>query len=1303
MKQAGLTGMVGVVCLCGVGTLRAGPPAFPGALGFGANATGGRGGTVYHVTTLADSGPGSFRDAVSQPNRIVVFDVGGYVTLQSGVSVRENITIAGQTAPGGGIGFKGDEISFGKRSNIICRHIRVRPGSETDSNGDVGISLYDARNIILDHVSIEFAPWNNVGAVSDDWQNWPVTDVTFQHCLNANPTYQQFGAHTESVQSRMAWFLTLFANSHNRNPMSKINDLFINNVLYNCSAGYTTHTSTEFSHDIVNNYFIAGPASGSNLPWYQVDNNQSIYCSGNYYDSDRDGALGGSLTTVYWYQGPPYGTVLTSPWSSLTSTSVLYSARTAFRVAVSRAGAWPRDAMDDLVISQVKTLGYGPVGPGAATAGPDGALYTSQTQTGLPNNGYGIIAGGAPPQDSDGDGMADFFEQANGYDLGRDDAMTIGPDGYARIETYINWLADPHASTTTNTPVIVDLWDYTSGFTNASPVYAVGPATNGTVALSNSHFAVFTPIPAFIGMGGFQFAVAASDGSAYTSAVSVAISALQPPKNLRWRGDGSANVWTTNGPANWFDGMNLVAFASGDNVTFDDTGSNSPPISLPGPVTAGSIHCVASQDYTIRGSGRIMGGASLHKAGPGRLTLSTLNTFTGGTTIHEGIMQLGDGLTANGSLVGNVTNHATLVFANPSALTASCSVTGPGQFIKTAAGKLTLSGDQSYTGPTRVDAGIVEFAGTPPAGHMTNNGVVAFKPASSLTLAQTICGSGSVEINAAGQTVTLSGANLYTGGTTNTAGTLQLAHDRAAGSGPVTYLAGAIKVGNGVVITNTFVLPASTSDLMLDTFGGGTCTWAGDVQVTGGGASFRPGGTDGKLVLTGNAAMGARNFIVPKGSVEFAGNARFSATGTATAFGRNSTANSAFVTVKDNAVVSLGKLNLGGGQATGGRITVTIQDNGSLSTGTEDFDLHNSTRTATWTAIYLNGGTLAVGGFGKTMTGASQLTTNYFNGGLLVATKPNPSFLPALSGLTCLVQAGGARIHNNSGGTITISQPLLHDPALGTTPDGGLTVWGAVILQGVHTFTGPTTVLLGTLFVTSSNTIAASPSVYVEQGATLDTTSAPGFTLANSRLWGNGTVNGEITLGAGSVLSPGSNRIGRLTFLSPVTLSDGSTCVFELDKGGRTNDVVVAAAGLRLGGTLRVTNLSGSLTAGDAFRLVEGPVAGSFRTLSLPPLGHGLAWTNELTTPGTIRVISTSPSEPPVFSSIRARGHDLVISGSNGPPLGVFVVLTSTNLAIPRSQWAVLATNQFDASGRFCFTNAIGGNARFYLLQVAVP
>ena len=111
------------------GTSQAQQLAFPGAVGHGAYATGARSGTVYHVTNLSDSGSGSFRDAVSQPNRIVVFDVGGYINLASAVSAANNLTIAGQTAPGDGIGILGHEVSFTSRTNEIVRFMRFRPGA----------------------------------------------------------------------------------------------------------------------------------------------------------------------------------------------------------------------------------------------------------------------------------------------------------------------------------------------------------------------------------------------------------------------------------------------------------------------------------------------------------------------------------------------------------------------------------------------------------------------------------------------------------------------------------------------------------------------------------------------------------------------------------------------------------------------------------------------------------------------------------------------------------------------------------------------------------------------------------------------------------------------------------------------------------------------------------------------------------------------------------------------------------------------------------------------------------------------
>lgn len=510
--------VLGIACAGDAATA----PAFPEAMGFGNKATGGRGGTVYHVTNLNDAGAGSFRDAVSAANRIVVFDVGGYITLKTAVSISSNITIAGQTAPGGGIGFRGGELSCAKKSNIIMRYVRIRPGSETVSTEDDALSLYLAHNVILDHCSFEFAPWNNIDGVSDDYTNYPVTDITFQYNLIANPTGQQFGAHCESVVSNWAWYYNAFVNSHNRNPLAKVNDVFVNNVLYNYEAGYTTHTSTDFKHDVVNNYFIFGPSStGTDNTWYQVDKNQTMYYSGNLKDKTLDGVLNGSETTPYWYQGA--GTILTAPWSTVTTSNPIYSTATAFRLVTSRAGTLPYDQMDSLIWGQVNTLGKGTAGQGAGTSGPS-SLYTSQAQTGLGNNGYGVINSGTRSTDTDNDGMPDFWEAATGSKVATNDAMTLGADGYALVEKYINWLGAMHARVLQNGKADIDLLSFTQGFKSVSPTYTVANATNGTVSLqSDGHTVRFTPTANYVGTGSFSFTVKGSDGTTYTGIVSMLV------------------------------------------------------------------------------------------------------------------------------------------------------------------------------------------------------------------------------------------------------------------------------------------------------------------------------------------------------------------------------------------------------------------------------------------------------------------------------------------------------------------------------------------------------------------------------------------------------------------------------------------------------------------------------------------------------------------------------------------------------------------------------------------------------------
>ena len=501
---------VSALCLTVFGFIGAGaePLAFPEALGFGAQVTGGRGGSVYHVTNLNDDGAGSFRDAVSQGNRIVVFDVGGIINIKTAVSIKSNITIAGQTAPGEGIAIHGGKLSTGKQSNIIIRYLRIRPGENTASEKDDALNLYDSKNVIVDHCSVELAPWNNFGGSSDN-ASYRVTGITVQNSLIANPIGQQFGAHIESVDGTWAWYYNAFVNTHNRNPLDKINDVFVNNILYNFEAGYTTHTSTHFNHDIVNNYFVYGP-KGSN-PWFQVDKNQSIYASGNMIDTDRDGKLNGGPSSIYYYQG--VGEELSKPWSELTTSGPMLSAASAWRYVTSQSGVLPYDDIDSLIWHQVGTLGK------------EGALVKSVGAMGIKtNNGWGEVMAGKAATDSDKDGMPDYFEEAMGYDKSKDDAMTKESDGYVRIEKYINWLGAMHATAADGKSLDFDLRTITQGFKDVAPTYSVSAAENGTVELAGDGYtARFAPRANFSGLASFKYTVKGNDDTEYTGRVEVLV------------------------------------------------------------------------------------------------------------------------------------------------------------------------------------------------------------------------------------------------------------------------------------------------------------------------------------------------------------------------------------------------------------------------------------------------------------------------------------------------------------------------------------------------------------------------------------------------------------------------------------------------------------------------------------------------------------------------------------------------------------------------------------------------------------
>ncbi len=719
-----------------------------------------------------------------------------------------------------------------------------------------------------------------------------------------------------------------------------------------------------------------------------------------------------------------------------------------------------------------------------------------------------------------------------------------------------------------------------------------------------------------------------------------------------------------------------------------------------------------NQDYTFGGSGFLTGPTVLFKTGAGQLNINTTNNFNGGVTINEGVVQIGDGVNFSGSIGGSITNNDTLIFNNPGGVSSSASISGSGTLTKSGAGALTLSGTQTYTNLTTINAGSLQFSGTLPPSDITNNGSLIFATSGFVNYSNKISGSGSVTMNGSGL-LTLSGTNTYSGGTTNTSGSMMIVSSSAVGTGPVVYNGGGyIFVGNNAVITNDFTIPSSTSDLSMAGTNNNTGTWAGNVVNLGSGASWRPGSDGGTLIFTGNALLGGRNFIMPRGTFQIASNAVISATGSATALGRDgSNGNrSANVVVKDNAAVTFGVCSMGGGDQ-GGSVTVTIQNNASLSCGANNFDLHNVNRSTAVTTLRLNGGTMTVGGFAKTRTAYTNVID--FNGGILKAGANNAAFLPAMTAQTDAVQAGGAII-DDGGFAVAIAAPLLHDPALGSTPDGGLIKFGngTLTLAANATYTGPTVISAGilSLYAPPIGSISNSASIYIASGAQLDFSlgGMASMTLGSGKmLSGDGSVKGNFTLGSGAIMSPGGNSIGTLTFTNSLfgnslTLASGSTNIFEISHSPLTNDMAKVFGALTNGGTLIVTNIGGTqFAAGDTFQLFNAAsYSGIFSSVQFPPLPFGLAWnTNALNSAGIISVVLTTT---PVIGAISISGSSLALSGTGGVGNANFILLGATNIAMPLTNWTSLLTNQFDTGGDFNSTNSLGTNSpqSFYRLQI---
>jgi pectate lyase len=245
-------------------------PSFPGAEGFGAHATGGRGvisgtgtGDVYTVTNLNTSGAGSLADGIATApagGRTIVFAVSGYIPVPSSNLriTRNKITIAGQTAPGDGIGLRNGTFRI-SADDIVIRHVRFRHG-KNGSGGDCVDLDSGCQNAVLDHISMAFSTDENISSFGS-----PPENLTLQWSVNS------WGLQTHSAgglwdQNHATCHHTLWAHNHTRNPKSRPNGLleWVNNVTFDWNIGFImgdSNTPAAWKANVINSYFLCPPGN----------------------------------------------------------------------------------------------------------------------------------------------------------------------------------------------------------------------------------------------------------------------------------------------------------------------------------------------------------------------------------------------------------------------------------------------------------------------------------------------------------------------------------------------------------------------------------------------------------------------------------------------------------------------------------------------------------------------------------------------------------------------------------------------------------------------------------------------------------------------------------------------------------------------------------------------------------------------------------------------------------------------------------------------------------------------------------
>jgi len=435
------------------------PLAFPAAEGFGKYSTGGRGGKIYIVSNLNDNGTGSFREAAeAKGKRIVLFSVSGTIHLEKKLSIKGDITIAGQTAPGDGICLADQSVMLGG-DNIIVRYLRFRMGDKyqrggmIDGNGgDDAFGGTRRKNIVIDHCSLSWSTdevFSVYGGDSTTLQwNLVAEPLNYSyHFETGDKDYEHHGYGAIWGGKHASFHHNLFADCNSRTPrfdgtrnIPEENADFRNNVIYNWGHN-NMYAGEGGTYNVVNNYYKWGPDTKSDVktrianPWSKPPSIGfgKYYIDGNYMDDSYEISVNNwnGVTLEKGTAADLAAAKMDQPFPVMEVST--QSAKDAYASVLKYAGAsYKRDTMDERIINDVNNR----TGRIIDVQGgfPHGTPY-EQTISAWP-----ALKSLPAPADADQDGIPDEWEKKNGLNAGNAadvSSYTLSKE-YSNIEVYIN-------------------------------------------------------------------------------------------------------------------------------------------------------------------------------------------------------------------------------------------------------------------------------------------------------------------------------------------------------------------------------------------------------------------------------------------------------------------------------------------------------------------------------------------------------------------------------------------------------------------------------------------------------------------------------------------------------------------------------------------------------------------------------------------------------------------------------------------------------------------------------------------------